>query len=187
MIIPEEAAKKIDDVYKTLVSADQKDHEIWFEYVFLSWQWWFCVILSIIPWILWWKFRKKESTHRLLYGAFFIIFISMFLDSFGTELGYWDYRYEPLPFLPSFVPWDLSLLPITFLVLVQIKPNTSPILKAIIFSFFSTFIGEPLFEWLGFYKTIKWHFLFSLPIYFLIFLVGYFLVSGKDFDELKQK
>ena len=118
-----------DDFDKVLVKANQKDHDIWFEYVFLSWQWWFCVILSIIPWILWWKFRKKESTHRLLYGAFFMMFISMFLDSFGAELGYWDYRYEPLPFLPSFVPWDLSLLPISFLILVQIKPTISPILK----------------------------------------------------------
>ncbi|MGG3640954.1 CBO0543 family protein [Bacillus gobiensis] len=187
MIIPEEAAKKIDDIYKSLVFANQKDHEIWFEYVFLSWQWWFCVIFTIIPWVLWWKCRKKESANRLLYGAFFIMLISMFFDSFGAELGFWDYRYEPVPFLPSFTPWDLSLLPVIFLVLVQIKPNISPILKAIFYSVLSSFIGEPFFEWLGFYKSINWTFLFSLPIHFLIFLIGYSLVTSKNFEELKPK
>jgi hypothetical protein len=146
-----------------------------------------CCFLTIVPWILWWKYRKKESTNRLLYGAFFMMSISMVLDSFGTELGYWDYRYEPLPFLPSFVPWDLSLLPVGFLVLVQIKPNISPILKALLFSVLSTFIGEPFFEWLGFYQLLKWNHLYSFPIHFLIFLMGYFLVTGKNFEELKQK
>ncbi|WP_163538481.1 CBO0543 family protein [Gracilibacillus sp. YIM 98692] len=187
MIIPKEAVKKIDDVYKDLVKTDQKYMDIWFEYVFLSWQWWGCVIFSIFPWILWWKFRKKESTHRLLYGAFFIMLISMFLDAFGTELGYWDYRYEPLPFLPSFVPWDLSLLPIAFLVFVQIKPNSSPILKAFLYSFFCTFIGETIFEWLGFYHLIKWNHLYSFPIHFVIFLMGYFLVTSKNFEGLKHR
>ena len=185
MIIPTEVAEKLDNVYKLLVKANQKDHDIWFEHVFLSWQWWLCIILSILPWVLWWKYRKKESTHRLLYGAFFIMIISMFLDSFGTELGYWDYRYEPLPFLPSFVPWDLSLLPIGFLVLVQIKPHFSPIIKAIIYSVLSTFIGEPFFEWLGFYQSLKWNHLYSLPIHFIIFLIGYFLITSKNFEELK--
>lgn len=186
MIIPKEAAKKIDRVYKELVKADQKDHDIWFEYVFLSWQWWLCIILSIIPWVLWWKYRKKESTNRLLLGAFFIMFISTVLDSYGTELGFWDYRYEPVPFLPSFVPWDLSLLPITFLVLVQVKPNTTPIIKAILYSFFCSFIGEPFFEYLGFYQSLKWNHLYSFPIHFFIFLIGYYLVTGRNFEGIKK-
>ncbi|MGG3575431.1 CBO0543 family protein [Bacillus gobiensis] len=89
--------------------------------------------------------------------------------------------------MPSFTPWDLSLLPVIFLVLVQIKPNISPILKAIFYSVLSSFIGEPFFEWLGFYKSINWTFLFSLPIHFLIFLIGYSLVTSKSFEELKPK
>jgi hypothetical protein len=186
MIIPKDVAKKIDEMYKTLVQSDQKDHEIWFEYVFLSWQWWFCIIISVIPWILWWKFRKKESTNRLILGAFYIMTISLILDSFGTELGFWDYRYEPVPFLPSFLPWDLSFLPVLFLFLVQIKTNISPFYKAIFYSVLGAFIGEPFFEWLGFYKMINWNSFFSFPIYLLKFLVGYYLVSGENFEPLKE-
>ncbi|WP_018933954.1 CBO0543 family protein [Gracilibacillus lacisalsi] len=185
MIIPEEVAKKTDEAYHFLVKANQKDHIIWMEDVFLSWQWWFCFILAIIPWVLWWKFRKKESTSRLLLGAFFTMFISISLDSYGTELGYWDYRYELLPFLPSFFPWDLSLLPVAFLVIVQMKPNISPILKAIFYAFLSSLIGEPFFEWLGFYNPITWNYVYSLPIQFIIFLVGYSLVTSKKFEAIK--
>ncbi|EIJ78588.1 hypothetical protein PB1_13559 [Bacillus methanolicus PB1] len=119
MIIPKEVLKKFDEMYRELVLADEKDHEIWFEYVFLSWQWWLCIALTIIPWILWWKFRKKESTNRLILGAFYIMTISLILDSFGTELGFWDYRYEPVPFLPSFLPWDLSFLQCSFFFLYK--------------------------------------------------------------------
>ncbi|MGM0877555.1 MAG: CBO0543 family protein [Bacillota bacterium] len=177
----------MDEIYKKLAFADQKDHEIWFKYVFLSWQWWLGVILTIIPWVLWWRFRKKESTNRLLCGAFFIMMITMFLDSIGTELGFWDYRYETLPFLPSFLPWDLSLFPVIFLVLMQTKPDISPILKAIFYSVLCVFIGEPFFEWLGFYHIINWNYFFSLPINFLIFLIGYSLVTSENFEELKRK
>ncbi|MBD1378915.1 CBO0543 family protein [Metabacillus arenae] len=187
MFIPKAVSEKADDIYKALVSADQKYHAFWFEYVFLSWQWWFCVILAVIPWVFWWKFRIKESTNRLLLGAFSIISISMFLDSIGAELGLWDYRYEPIPFLPSFLPWDLSLLPVIFLVLVQIKPNISPVLKAIFYSVISAFIGEPFFEWLGFYKLIRWNHFYSFPIYILIFLIVNSLVTSENFEQLKKK
>lgn len=186
MFIPNDTEKKIDDIYKKLVNSDKEDHEIWFEYVFLSWQWWFCVIITVIPWVIWWKFRKKGSTNRLLHGAFFVTIISMFLDSIGTELGFWDYRYEPVPFLPSFLPWDLSLLPVVFLVLAQIKPNISPVLKAIFYSVFSA-LGELFFEWLGYYKLINWNYFFSLPIYFLLFLIGYGLVTSKNYEEIERK
>lgn len=98
MIVPKSVAEKIDEVYRELAHVNEQDRHIWIQYEFLSWQWLLLVLLSIIPWLVWWKLRKKESTSRLLYGAFFVMWFSMLLDSFGTELGLWDYRYEILPF-----------------------------------------------------------------------------------------
>ncbi|MCF6409520.1 CBO0543 family protein [Pseudalkalibacillus salsuginis] len=187
MIIPEEVAAKIDAVYKKLAHANDKDRQIWFEYELLSWQWCLSVLLSILPWLLWWKFRKKESSNRLLSGAFYIISVSMLLDSFGADLGLWDYRYEVVPFLPSFIPWDLCLLPVIFMFFLQIKPKMSPVLKAVLFSIMGAFIGEPIFQWLGYYKPINWNPIYSLPIYFLVYLIGSFLVMGKHFEELKTE
>ena len=187
MIIPEEVGQKIDEIYELLVRADQKDHEIWFEYVLFSWQWWLGVILTIIPWTLWWIFRKKDSTGRLLCGGFFLISTSMLLDSFGTELGFWDYRYETLPFLPSFLPWDLTIIPVLFLFTVQFKTTISPILKAIFYSVVSSFIGEAVFEWLGYYEPINWPTLYSFPIHFFIYLIGHYLVTTNNFEVLEER
>jgi hypothetical protein len=183
-MIPTEVAEKIDQTYNILVSAQQKDHAIWIEHVFLSWQWWLCVLFTITPWAFWWKFRKRKSTNRLLIGAFFVIVISMLLDSFGAELGFWDYRYEVLPFLPSFLPWDLSLIPVFFLILIQIKPHFYPIMKAIVFAATSAFIAEPIFEWLGFYHPVNWSSVYSFFIYIGIYLTGHYLVSSSNFDPL---
>ncbi|WP_332693077.1 CBO0543 family protein [Halalkalibacter lacteus] len=183
-MIPNEIAKNIDQTYKVLVEAQEQNHAIWIEYVFLSWQWWLCLFVTIIPWVIWWYYRKKRSTNRLLLGAFFIISISMFLDSFGAELGYWDYRYEVLPFLPSFLPWDLSLIPVFFLFLSQIKPHIHPMIKAISFSAIASFLGEPIFEWLGFYHSINWSSFYSFLIYIGIYLIGHYLVSSKNFEPL---
>lgn len=187
MVLPEKVVKEFDAVYNTLVQANQRDHQIWFEHVFLSWQWGFMLILTISPWVLWYIFRKKESTNRLLCGAFFVMSTAMILDAFGTELGYWSYRYELIPFLPSFVPWDLCLLPVSFLILAQIKPDLSPFIKAAVYSTFSVFLGEPIFEWLGFYETKNWSNYFSFPIHFVIFLIGYAIVTSDKFTSLKSK
>ncbi|WP_209123841.1 CBO0543 family protein [Alkalihalobacillus sp. BA299] len=186
MIIPEKVSQKINDAYQLLVSANQIDHAIWLEYVFLSWQWWLCVVLSTLPWLFWYKFRQKKSTNRLLLGGFFIISISMFLDSLGSELNLWDYRYEVIPFLPSFMPWDLSLLPVLFLFIVQIKPNVHPLLKAFLFSIICAFIGEPLFKWLGFYNAINWNEFYSFTIYIVLYLIGHRMICSKNFEEISE-
>lgn len=187
MIVPKSVAEKIDEVYRELAHVNEQDRHIWIQYEFLSWQWLLLVLLSIIPWLVWWKLRKKESTSRLLYGAFFVMWFSMLLDSFGTELGLWDYRYEILPFLPSFIPWDLSILPVFFMFLVQIKPRVSHKLKALIYSAVSAFIGEPIFEWLGLYQTLNWSVFYSFPIYYLKFLIGYFFAMNNRFEPLNTK
>lgn len=45
--------KGMENAY-TLISQANKDMiGLWLKYTFLSWQWWFGVWLTIIPWILW--------------------------------------------------------------------------------------------------------------------------------------
>lgn len=35
-----------------------------------TWQWWFGIALFIVPWIIWFILRNKESTGRLLLGGY---------------------------------------------------------------------------------------------------------------------
>lgn len=43
--------------------------EYWFDNTFLRWEWWVLIALTIIPWIVWWKFVDKKRIYELLtYG-----------------------------------------------------------------------------------------------------------------------
>jgi hypothetical protein len=42
----------------------------------------------------------------------------------------------------------MEIMPVTILFLLQIKPKINPWLKALIFAGLSSFLAEPLFNWL---------------------------------------
>ncbi|MGM0875044.1 MAG: CBO0543 family protein [Bacillota bacterium] len=75
-------------------------------------KWWLGVGLPIIPWLLWFKFRKKESSDRLLYVGYFVILISSWLDIMGVALGWWFYKSKVIPVIPTYIPWDITLMPV---------------------------------------------------------------------------
>lgn len=71
---PEEIGK----LYELVSDTTYEKLEIWSEGVLFTWQWWIGVALTIVPWLLWIIFRKKESTLRFLTVGFFVMFISTF-------------------------------------------------------------------------------------------------------------
>ncbi|UGB28786.1 CBO0543 family protein [Metabacillus sp. B2-18] len=142
----------IDENINQIEKLIQQKVDIWIEYVIFSPLWWFGVGLSIIPWIIWYFFHKKESRDRLLYSGFIVMVIAIVLDVLGDQLALWHYRFNVIPVLPTYIPWDLTLMPITIMVLLQIKPNTRPIIKAILFALITSYIAEPFFQWLKLYQ-----------------------------------
>ncbi|MCM3600411.1 hypothetical protein M3175_06685 [Robertmurraya korlensis] len=92
---------------------------LWHQEVIFSWRWWFGVILTILAWFLWMKFHKKESRYRLLLAGFFVMTISVILDALGVQIGLWSYRYEVFPIIPAYVPYDLALMPVVIMSLIQ--------------------------------------------------------------------
>lgn len=82
------------------------------------------------------------------------------------------------------ITMDWVLLPILLMTLIQFKPKVFPIIKGLIFASINTFIGEPLFIWLGFYVIKDWHIFYSFPIYFVIFLLAYRLSKVKNFEPI---
>lgn len=134
--------------------------------------------------MLWFKFKKDESTHRLLFVGFLVIIISSWMDFVGTMYGLWFYTGKPIPTMPSYVPWDYSLLPVMVMLLLQYKPASSPFLKALIFAGVSSFIGEPLFQWIGIYVMTNWKIYYSFPIYFFIYLLSHKVSRVNMFEKL---
>lgn len=180
--------KIYQDRLEKLIDLNNKAQEIkldiWKDHVVFTGHWWVGVSFTIVPWVLWYCFRKKESTGRLLFAGFFAMLISIFFDFLGTKLGLWSYFYDIIPFIPSFSPWDVTLMPVFIMALIQIKPKLNRFVKALFFSIVASFVAEPLFSYFGFYKPIKWKSIYSFPIYFCIFLIAYFLSQRKTFENM---
>lgn len=157
---------------------------IWKDEVLFSWQWWLGVVLTIIPWILWFMFRNKQSTDRLLYAGIFVALASTTLDNIGFQLGGWNYLKPVIPFIPAYVPFDFSLMPIFIMFLIQYFPRVNPLIIGLCFGFFTAYIAEPIFEWIDIYKPVRWKYIYSLPIYTIIYLVAHRLAFRKSFKEL---
>ncbi|KAA0548445.1 hypothetical protein FZW96_07680 [Bacillus sp. BGMRC 2118] len=160
--------------------------DIWKEYVLFSELWWLGVALSIIPWIVWFLIRKKDSTDRLLYAALFVIVISLCLDVLGDQLGIWSYRYNVIPVLPTYLPWDLTLMPVTVIVILQFKPDGNPIIKALLFAAISSYLAEPFFHKLQIYHLKQWKYSYSFPIQIVIYLLAHYISSRHNFAYLKK-
>lgn len=180
----EKVKMMIDDNENGLNELIQQRIDIWFEHVVFSEIWWLGVLLSVVPWLYWIKYRKKDSSNRLLFVGCFVALISLCLDITGAQLGLWHYRFVVIPLLPTYLPWDITLMPLSIMFLIQFKPKISPYIKAPIFAFLTSYIGEPIFHWLGVYILDKWNYSYSVPIQFLIYLIAHYLSRRENFSHI---
>ncbi len=118
----------------------------------------------------------------LNFGFIFAI-ISVILDMVGVNHMAWAY---PISLYWSFVPpllvYDLTYLSVIFMLVYQ-RYGTNTIHALLAFTITSaiiSFVFEPFFEWIGFYKSYTWKHIYSFPIYTSIACLVKFLV---DFFE----
>lgn len=80
-----------------------KFNDLWYNHSLFTWRWWLGINLIILPWIIWYFLRKKESSGRLLSAGLFAIIISSFLNIVGVSMHLWGYPVRPLPII---LPYD---------------------------------------------------------------------------------
>ncbi|WP_420851865.1 CBO0543 family protein [Paenibacillus allorhizoplanae] len=137
-----------------------------------TWQWWICIVFSILPWWLWWKYRDKFYWKEQLYTGAIITIISCVLDAVGYSIGYWSYNVLILPLPIGIFPYDATLIPVIITTIIRWRPNHFKVTKGILFSLITTFIGHPIFDsWLHFVNHY-WNNSNSLPIYFVFIIVA---------------
>ncbi|MCM3567262.1 CBO0543 family protein [Neobacillus mesonae] len=183
-LIDDEKLKKGNEFYDRIHQVEVDHFHYWQENILWNWEFWLSAVLSVLPWVIWFIFRKRGSEARLLLAGCFVLIIACWLDFMGVISGLWYYSGKVMPTIPSFFPWDFSLLPVIMMLWLQYKPNLHPLLKAFIFSAFSAFIGEPFFEWVGMYCTEKWSSFYSFIIYMVIYLLAHWISRTKAFDSL---
>lgn len=176
--------QEVKEYYEAFETTQTDYFNYWLDNTFGNWDYWLSLSLTVLPWAAWFIIRKKQSQARLLLAGSFIIIVASWLDFLGIALHLWYYTGKAFPTIPSYVPWDFSLLPVAVMLWLQYRPNLNPYLKAVIFAAAVSFIAEPLFEFVGLYQPVKWNHFYSFPIYILIYLVCYRIIKTKTFDEI---
>ncbi|MCL6517442.1 CBO0543 family protein [Alicyclobacillus sp.] len=161
-----------EHTYDEIVRLHRQVFQLWLTHVVFTWRWWIALMCATVPWMLWLLWRNRASSGRLLCAGFFIAALAEWLDSAGVALGLWHYDNEILPMMPSFLPWDLTLYPVTLMTFLQVKPHGSRYLKAALFGALVAFIAEPLFKWIGLYHPDHWRHLYTFVLLFLIYLAA---------------
>lgn len=177
----------VKEKYHLVDKANTELFHLWYENTFLGWEWWLNIVLTFLPWIIWLKVRPKESSDRLLYIGFFIIIITCWLDFIGVTLGLWFYIHKVVPTIPSFVPYDMSLIPVSIMLLLQFKQHISSFIKAVVFAFFASFVGEPFFKLIHLYGEIRWSSYYSFPWYIVLYLLANWFSQRNGFSHFKNQ
>jgi hypothetical protein len=148
--------------------------KLWAENIVFTWRWWIALCLLVVPWVIWFMLRPKKDCGRILLAGLISYVILSILDSVGAAFSLWTYPIIVFPYLHTFyLPWDLSLIPVSIMLLIQYKNNISVYLKALIFTLVISLIIKPLLVWLNIFALISWKYYYDLPAYFIIFLISY--------------
>ena len=182
---PKEKIEKTGEFYQKIEEASKEYVPYWVDTTLFHWDFWISIFFTIAPIVFWMKFRKKSSSNRLLFSGMFVAMIASGLDYLGVQYGKWYYTGKTIPLLLGYVPWDVVILPIFVMILIQIKPKMTPIGKGLIFASVSAFIGEPLFLWVGLYVIKDWSIVYSFPIYVVIYLLADKLSKVTNFEPVE--
>jgi len=169
----------VDRVMNQYNAVHDELERIWAQQMVFTWHWWIDLTLAVLPWVLWIIIHDKRQTHRLLYAGMFTAFVAMILDQIGISQGGWSYNTSLLPFFPEYLPWDCTVMPVTAMLSYQFYPRINPWLKGAVFGVFAAYVVEPIFIWLGFYEPALWEIHYSMPIYFAIYMAGYWLYTRR--------
>lgn len=152
-----------------------------------TWQWWFGIALFIVPWIIWFILRNKESTGRLLLGGLLTIILSLSIDLAALSSGLWSYPMVMIPLAPFlFLPYHFSLAPVGIMFALQIKPNMNSFLKGLIFSAIAAFLGMNFFKAIDFYNPKNWSSFYDFGIFLFLYYAAYTIVKVDSFKRLNN-
>lgn len=168
-----------DDVEKVREQLSEVTRQYWTAHNLFTWQWWLLIVLSIVPWLVWWKLVNKQRMIEIaLFGAFVALLASI-LDVIGTNVLFWGYPQQPLWFLiPPLLPIDLTIMPVEHMLLYEYFPRWKGfILALIVVAVISAFLLEPLFSLCGLYKLYSWQYAYSVPIYILKALLAKLIIQ----------
>lgn len=175
-----------DQVQEAVKRLNQIRMDRWLHHELFSLQWWFLVATFVIPLTVWWKLVNKRRFMEIALFTVVTAIVITVLDAIGTELSFWGYPYQLIPFFPMQLEYDYSGLPVVYALLYQYLPKWKPFLIAmVLLAGIYSFAAEPFFMWLNIYRPFVWSTFYSFPIYIAIGAFSKWLIEMMIKTEVK--
>lgn len=170
--LPEDQSNRLNDLKETQEKVSNQWIDYWVDYSsFDTWQFWINVSFIIIPLIVLYFFIDRKKIFLLGFFGFNIHVWMSYIDAIATRYNFFEYPYKTIPFLPTHVGIDTSLVPVLFILLYQWTLNKKKnfYLYSLLLIAFLSFMFKPL---LGAYHLMH---LKNGANYFYLFL-GYIII-----------
>lgn len=140
-----------------------------------GWVWWLGIACIIGVAVIWWKIIDKRRLTELFLFGLIVGVTSVSLDVIGSGMVLWVYPINiPVP-IPILVPVDFFILPAVFSIIYQKCPAWGMyMLASAAAATLLSFGFEPFAMWIGQYKLMSWHLIYSFPVYIIIIVLAKF-------------
>ncbi|MFE4523721.1 CBO0543 family protein [Cytobacillus firmus] len=101
------------------VKAYRLDLEGWLRNELFSLDWWVLVVFLISPWILWFFLADSSKVIKTTLFGTLVVNPTTYIDAAGIDLEFWRYPVQLLPFAPRAISFDMSMVPVAFMILHQ--------------------------------------------------------------------
>lgn len=163
------------DVYFDLLE------EYWYNHSFLTYQWWAMILITIIPWFIWWKFADKKRLMEIFLFGLLIMFTTVLLAPIKQNLNFWQFFHSIHWSLSTpLYPYEITLLPVIYMFVYQFSKNwTSYVIGTFLVTCLFVFIVMPLFIKLNFILFVSYrsHFIAMISLIIIAVLSRWLIYS----------
>ncbi|WP_409304201.1 CBO0543 family protein [Peribacillus sp. SCS-155] len=138
---------ELNDIENLQLKVSDSWSDYWSQYSdFGTWQFWINLAFLIIPLIVLYIFMDKRKALLLGFFGFNVHVWFTYIDTYGGTRALWYYPYKLLPVLPISFALDVSLVPVSYMLLYQWALNNKKnyYLFMLILSALFSFVLKPL-------------------------------------------
>ncbi|PZD95770.1 hypothetical protein DNH61_09945 [Paenibacillus sambharensis] len=160
----------------------------WINYSHLgTWQFWLCAAILIVPLIVVYLYIDRGKAFHIGFFGFNVHTWFSHIDTYGVLHGLWEYPYQVIPFTPVSFMLDVSLVPVSYMLVYQwaINHGRSRYLFLTLLSAGFAFVFKPIMTSIGLFKLHEWmNYLLLFCGYMVIMLVSVWITVF--FQRLQQ-
>ncbi|AEI40424.1 CBO0543 family protein [Paenibacillus mucilaginosus] len=165
-----EQKKELEHIIQSYRDTNLDTINYWWEYSsFDSWRFWLTFILLAVPLLVLYFKIDRNRVYQIGFYGFAIHMLGVYVDTIGTNYGFWSYPYKMIPVLPTSFTLTSSMIPVAFMLMYQwqSRKRINYYLCAAGVSAIFVFIIHPIFMWLDMFQMYR-------GFNYLIMYVNYF-------------